>query len=518
MWTPTRRGVLGSVGAAVGLAEAREATAQTRRILVVASHSDVQSLDPHVATGAPQTFALRNLYDGLLRITGNPPQLMPGLAESWSASADGREYVFKLNPRATFDDGSPVDAEAVRYSFLRALRFPRGNGWMIQGILNASSVEAVDPRTVRIRLIAPFAPFLQVLPWIWVVNPRVVEANKGTNDAQTWLQRNAAGSGPFRMKRFETGNLWEFERRTDDWHEGGGNLTGVICKVMREAATQRLAIQRGEIHIAIDVPSDDVAALKNRPGVDVIMERDYRTFQIKMNSKHGPLADINLRKAVSHAFNYQGLLEAAGYAELMRGPLPEGMMGFDPDLEVYRTDLDKARAYLARSGVPNGGIKLTMTHVSGLEQTRRAGLVLLDSLRQLNIQLDIKPVLWPDFAASTAKPETTPDFFPIYQSAQYNDPDNLAFAGFHSSRMGTWTNPVYSNPAVDEVLTRARSETDPEVRRRLYGEFQKLVVADAPDIFGILELRKIGVRSNVQNFVLSPIVGSSFELLPLSLG
>src|SRR4029077_8940181 len=113
------------------------------------------------------------------RVEGNPPKPVPHLAAAWTISGDGTEYVFKLDPAAKFQDGSPVTAEAVRYSFNRALRLGKGNSWMISGILDKESVTVPDAVTVKIRLTKPFTAFLQVLPWIWVVNPALVEANLG---------------------------------------------------------------------------------------------------------------------------------------------------------------------------------------------------------------------------------------------------------------------------------------------------------------------------------------------------
>ncbi len=513
----TRRGVMAGAATAV-LAASGPASAQARRTLIVASGQDIPNFDPHVATGYSPSFAFRNIYDTLVAVEGSPPKVVPQLAASWTISPDGKEYLFKLDPRAVFEDGSPVTADAIKYSFDRILRINKGNVWMVAGVLDKSSVEAVDPQTVRMRLVSPFAPFLEVLPWLWVVNPKVVEANKGTDDAQTYLRDASAGSGAFRLKRVETGNLYEFEKVAKPWRPGGGNLSGAIWKITRETATQRLMVQRGEAHMALDLTSEDMDALQGKPGLNLIMKPDYRTFQIKMNTQHGPLADVNLRKAISYAFNYQGMLDVAGHAVLMRGPLPEGMFGFDDKLEVPRTDIVKAKEYLAKSKTPDGGVTLTMTYVSGLEQERRWSLVLLDSLAQLNIKLDVRQVLWPEFSGSTATPATTPDFFPIYETANYADPDNLAWAGFESSRNGNWSNPTFSDPAVDKVLIAARAETDEAKRADLYKQFQQLIVADAPDIFGVLELRKLALRTNVQNYVFTPVASNIIDLYPLSLG
>lgn len=490
-----------------------------RKTLVIASNQDIPNFDPHVATGYSASMLLRNVYDSLVRVEGNPPQVIPHLAASWTVSPDGMVYTFKLDPAAKFHNGSPVTAEAVKYSMDRLMRLAKGNAWMLAGIVGEKSVEAVDPQTVKVTLQKPFAAFLQVLPWVWVVDNKQVEANKGADDGQTWLRNHLAGSGAFTVRRAEPGTLYDFERVANGWKQGGGNLTGAIWRIVRETASQRLMVQRGEAHIAVDLTSEDMDALKDKAGVVSVIEPEFRTFSIKMNTedKARPLSDPHLRRAISYAFDYDAMLASAGYAQLMVGPLPNSILGHDPSLQVYRTDLAKAKEELAKSKYPNGGVKLTMVHVSGLEQQRRWSLVLLDALKKLNIELEIKPMVWPDMVASTKTPQSAPDFFPVYQTANYGDPDNIAFAAYHSSRNGNWQNMVYKNPEVDALIEKGRAETDPEKRKAIYLDFQKQVVADAPDIFGVLEKRKLAMRADVQNFKFTPVASNAIELFGLSL-
>jgi peptide/nickel transport system substrate-binding protein len=515
----TRRSLLAMAGAGLAAASFPNAMfAQGSNILIIASGQDIPNFDPHTATGYSASFLMRNVYDPLVRVGGNPPEAVPALAESWEVSADGKTYTFKLNPAAKFHSGNPVTAEDVAYSFDRALALAKGNSWMIRDIVVPGGTVAVDANTVRFDLAVPFAAFLAVLPWIFVVEKAAVEANLGEDQGQTWLMTNIAGSGPFQMMRFEVGTLYQLGRVPDAWQAGGGNLDGVIWQIVRETATQRLLLQRGEAHVAVDLTSEDMDALKDAPGVVRVIEPEYRTFSIKMNTAHGPMSDINLRKAVSYITNYQAIIDVAGYADLMTGPLPNGILGFNPDLEVYRTNVEKAKEYMAKTAKPEGGFTLKMVHVSGLEQQRRWALIMLDSLKQLNIDLEILPLKWPDMVAACASPETFPDFFPVYQTANYGDPDNIAFAAYHSSRNGGWQNAVYSNPEVDKLIEAGRAEIDPEKRKAIYGEFQKAVVADAPDIFGVLERRKLGMRDTVSGWEFTPVASNAIEAWPLSLG
>jgi peptide/nickel transport system substrate-binding protein len=512
----TRRTILGATLAT--LAAGTHARAQPRRVLIIANDFDIPSFDPHTQTGYGVNMYMRNVYDPLLRVEGDPPKPTPHLARSWTVSPDGLDYVFKLDPAAKFHDGAKVTADDVIYSFQRLLRLKRGTAWMIAGVVGPDSLTAPDPETVHIRLLQPFAPFPQVLPWISIINSKLVEANKGTDSGETYLRTNIAGSGAFRLRRAEPGNLFEFEKLPDPWRQHGGNLNGFIWKIVRETTTQRLMIQRGEAHVALDLTAEDMDALKGRAGVVEIIRPEYRTFSIKMNTSHGPLADANVRRAVSYAFNYQAMLEAAGgYAKLMTGPLPDGVFGFNPDLPVYRTDLDKARAFLAKSSTPNGGFKLTAVYVAGLEQERRWCLVLLDSLRPLGIEVEVKPMQWTDFGTAVKSPDTTPDLSCVYQTANYGDPDNFLFAGYHSSRNGGWQNPVYKNPVVDALIEEGRRIAEPTARGEIYRKLQQTLVDDAPDLFGVLEERKIALRSDVQDYQFTPVAANAMDMFTLSL-
>jgi len=201
----------------------------------------------------------------------------------------------------------------------------------------------------------------------------------------------------------------------------------------------------------------------------------------------------------------------------MQGPLPIGIFGFDPTLEVPRHDIAKAKEFLAKSAYPNGGIKLRAAFITGLEHQRRWLLVMLDKLRALNIELDIASTAWTDAVAAARSPDLVADFFCVYQSVNYADPDNIAYAAYHGSRNGTWNNPTYGNPVVDKLIEEGRLATDEAKRKEIYARVQRAIVADAPDLFGVLEKRKMALRSNVRNYEFTPIAANAWDFFQLSL-
>jgi len=493
------------------------AFAQSGKILVVATGSDMVHFDPHYGADNQTTFLIRNVYDTLVSVENNPPAIIPRLATDWTVSDDGITYTFNLDPSAKFHDGTPLTSADVKYSFERLARIGRGNSWMIAGIVGPDSIAIPDEHTVVFTLQTPFAAFIQVLPWLAVVNSAAVEANKGEDDGQTFLCAGASGSGPFQLTRFEPSSQFLFQRVADGWRQGGGNLEGVIWKITRESATQRLMLERGEAHFASSLGITDVQAMEGKPGINLVIERDYSTYLMRMNTKFGPLADVNLRKAISYAFNYDAMKDVGGYNDILTGPLPAGIFGFNPELEVYRQDMEKAKEYLAKSATPEGGITLVMTYSDTLDIQRQCCLILLDSLRELNIDVDIRPTRWADLVEMVKTPETAPDIASINQGSSYADPDNIAFAAYNSSRNGQWQNPVYANPAVDDLIVRGRAETDEEARKAIYGEFQKLVVEDAPDLFGYNYSQMFAVRDTVSGYAFCPVGSTSLDCFPLSL-
>ncbi|MCX7429669.1 MAG: ABC transporter substrate-binding protein, partial [Planctomycetia bacterium] len=297
-----------------------------RKILVFSGNQAVPVLDPHVRYDWSTRMIQQSVYDGLLKYVGNPPKIIPWLAEKWEASADGLTYTFHLVKNAKFHNGDPLDSEAVRYSYERALKMNSGIAWMLKDFLKPDKIVAVDAHTVRFTLEKPFAPFISYVPWWYIVNPKQVLANVSDGDfGRKWLTENAAGSGPFKLRRFDANALIHLDAVPDywkGWPMGEANrLSGVIYRIVREAAPRRAGLQRREMDVITNMSPDDMSQLAKLPGVRNEDHPGFTTFGIKFNCQSGPTADINLRKAIAYAFDYEALITIHnGGARLMDSP------------------------------------------------------------------------------------------------------------------------------------------------------------------------------------------------------
>lgn len=492
------------------------------KVIVFGGRQQVPIIDPHVRYDWSIRMMQQSLYDGLVKYEGDPAEIKPWLAEKWETSADGKTWTFKLNPKARFHNGDPVDAEAVRWSFERALKLNKGVAWMLKDFLDSTDIQAVDAQTVRFNLKTPYSAFLSFLPWWYIVNPKEVKAKEVDGDyGQKYLTDNAAGSGPFRIKRWEPNVLHELEAVKDYWkgwtQPAGQRPAGVIYRIIREPAAQKAALLRGEVDIVEGLTPDDYQQMRRQRGVVVPEFPGTTTFSIKMNNQVGPTTDINLRKAIAYAFDYEALVKIYnGAAKLETSPFPDAIKGYVNVPEMPRQDLAKAKEFLAKSKYPDGNLTLDFVHVAGHEESRRIGLVLLDNLAKLNIKVDIKPEQWPNMVSRGSKPETAPNMVSVFVTPISTDPDAVAYQ-YHPNSYGQYfAMSFFKNDEVTKLIDQARRIANWDERAKLYTQIQKMIVADQPEVFGMLQNRRWAHRDHLKGFKYSPVrFTGEVDLYPL---
>lgn len=506
---------------ALGGARASSIAAQEGSIAIIASPVDIPNIDPAVGHDGAISNSQKQLYDTLYRHLGNPPDLVPWLATGHTVSDDATVWTFTLDPNAKFKDGSPVTADAVVYSTQRIIDLNQGVAWMFVGILDKDGVAAVDPQTVQFTLQTPYAPFLHATAWIFVLNPADVQANETDGDAgQAWLVSNSAGSGPFTIARWEPGNLYEFTADPDYWKGWESpHVDGFIHQISAESSTKRIALQSGDIQFADWLSPQDKTVLSKSSGVVVPTDPSISTYTIKLNNQVGPTSDVNVRRALSWAFDYDAMLEVmSGFATRIAGPLSPSLAAALQD-PVYQTDIEKAKAELAKSADYADGFDIQFVYVTGLEEERQTGQIMLDQLSKLNINVEVVGMEWANAVALFADPETSPAMFPIYSGSDYPDPDNYLWQSFHSSSAGTWTGASqYNNPEVDDLLLQGRTNTDEAARTAIYQQVQDIVIDEAVEVFLFSPVDAIPHREEVVGYSYCPVMGSDPWWYAISLG
>ena len=492
------------------------AQAQDGDILLYGGNQDIDNIDPATGENYSINAALRSLYDAPFIDRGTDVE--PNLAESWEINEDATVFTIKLREDAVFHDGSPVNAEAVVYTFNRVLEINGPPNFRWVNIADENTAQVVDEYTVEFTLTEPFAPFLGTLVQLFVVNPAIVEANRINSDGvddfgQEFLRTNAAGSGPFMQgDRWEIGNLYEFVAVQDYWGgwRGEDNLDGFIWIIQRDGGTQLNSLLAGETHIADTINASDREQVIEAEGFSLEEHEGIFHNTIKMNNQGTYTSDPNVRRAIAHAMNYAALPEVQDVkVTVLEGPTSATFPGFVEGLEVPEYDLDKAREFLAQSPWPDGGFELDYVYVTDFPREEIPGLLLLEGLAELNITMNMVPTLWPDMVASCQDPTTGPDLINIYTLPPFSDPHAHLYNQYNSSQ---WTSGAgsfqscsfYQNEQVDAFLDEAAASGDPERRAELYAEAQTLIAADQPSLWMYTEDSLTAFNDCVQGFVFSP--------------
>jgi peptide/nickel transport system substrate-binding protein len=485
-------------------------------ILVYGSGQDIPTLDPHTGHDYSISWGQKAVYDSLLRYDGNPATIVPLLATEVSGNTDATEFTFKLADKAKFHDGSPVTAEAIQYNFQRMLRKNLGVAWMFAEVIDQDSVAIVDPTTIKVALRKPFAPFEAIVPWLFIANPAILQANEVDGDeGETYLMSNEAGSGPYTVTRWEIGSSYEFTKWPEYWYappEGVKMVDKLVWQMVRESSTKRIAMETGEVQMTDYLTVEDYEAL-GAAGFTPNTEGGLGTFSVKLNNQVGPTADINVRKALQLAFDYDaGINSVNGYAAKMRGAVPPNLKPwFKEDLPEPTFDIEAAKAALAASGYPDG-FDLEYVYVTGLATEEQIGLILLEKAAELNINVQMVPLVWPDMVARAADQATSPGAIAIFGAVDYNDPDNWLWPTYHSSQAGSWSASAhYKNAEFDALLEQGRSTIDPVARKATYDQAQQKLVDDAAEIWVYTPIDLMAWVSELDGQRISQVMGADMR-------
>ena len=286
--------------------------AQAKNTFVFANASPYDTMDPQVVFDVGRVAYRLNLYDGLLRWLDNPPKLNPWLAESYDISSDGKQYTFTLRANAKFHDGSPVEAKDVAYSIDRILALKKGASSLFVKVIKPGSTKAIDNRTVQFNLNKSSAIFLATVPEIHVMNSDLMKKHEKDGDwASAWVSKNDAGSGSFKLKRYDPARGFLAERFPDHFMGWGDKyLDAIEFRTVKEINSRVLGLMKGDFHGADGyMPQDQIKRLMKTDEVNVFEEESMRIFYFIIHNGRSPMNDINFRKALSYSFDYKGFIK-----------------------------------------------------------------------------------------------------------------------------------------------------------------------------------------------------------------
>jgi peptide/nickel transport system substrate-binding protein len=480
--------------------------------LMIGKPTEPDTLDPHVAQSNNSLTVTCETYETLVKfavVNGRATaDVAPGLARSWSVDPGGTRWDFVLAGDHRFSTGRLVDAAAVKFSFERLLQLAKGPNEDYPAI---ASIEAPDPHTVRFTLTYPFAPFLASLASCAgeVVDPAVMTHAVDGDYGQGYLSTHSLGSGPYQVAAVEKGE--EIVLVPNPYFPGPApRLTRVVIRIIKEAAVRRLELEKADLDLIEEVSPDQVDVLRRKPGITVVDEPCFRQDYLALNTARAPLDDVRVRRALSYAVDYQGIIDGVllGKGRQMRGFIPEGFRDHDDRVLQYRHDPELARRLLREAGVLN--LKLSYLYSKADPTWETVGLVLQQNFADVGVTLDLK-----EYAYSTMRDMMDRGDFEIAignYTPDFGDPSQYLNYWVDSRLFGLAGNRAfYRNPRVDDLIRSAISERDPAARTRLYQEAQRIAVEDAEYILLSQKNYELAMRSNVHGYVYNPLLLQVFD-------
>lgn len=486
-------------------------SASADKTVVIGIATDLKTLDPgrmYEVFGNLITYAT---YDMLFRIEGedmaNPK---PSLVSEWKMDDTAMVYTFTLKDGVKFASGNTLTSKDVAWSINRVRNLKSNTVAHVAGV---SDIQTPDDKTVIITLKAPDASFLTKLASnaYCVLDSETVKANGGTDaadasttdTAQQYLDKNSAGSGPYKLVSWNPNVEVVLEKNADYWGQTG-NVEKYIIKEIPDTNTQIQMLEKGEIDIAFTLNADNVKQLDQKEGINVMRGQSSVSTFLLMNEDEtigGPVSNPDVQQAIRYAIDYQGLKSLAGEgATFPLSIVPLGFVGAETKPDDYQ-NIEKAKELMAKAGFESGfDITLTAANfdTEGLSWVTIAQKVQSD-LAAINIRVKVETT--EVGVAIDQYREGKAPFLVMHWSPDYFDINNqLAFLpGDTVGMRANWK--ADANAQMTELGNKIIGESDNEKRAEYSKQLQELMVEDSPYAFLLQHPKNFAVSSRLDNVI-----------------
>ncbi|WP_233417285.1 ABC transporter substrate-binding protein [Halovulum marinum] len=440
--------------------------------LVVAQQIDAYSMDPAKHSAFPTANILFQIYDALLTQNENG-EIVGALATSWS-NPDDLTWRFKLREDVTFHNGEPFNAQAVKYTFDRALD-PDFKAPYYSRISAIKGVEIVDEYTVDFKTEKPFPTMLLTLyeasfPAL-IVPPAYAAEEDGAKIAAT-----PVGTGPYTFVEWLKDERVVLKANPDYWG-GAPAIDTVIFRPIKETRTRIAELKSGGVSIAADIPPEDVPALESGDTKVAIVPSDFLYFFMLDTTRETPLQDKRVRQAINHAIDVDAIQEAllGGLGQRIALTLPTNAFGYDESWEPYAYDPEKAKELLTEAGYPDGFSIKMMSRKGRFLKDAEIVQAAAGFLQQVGINAEVEflePGVWGQVSEKKGREGIV---FPGWSG---RDPNLVWFPILKSGLYQSY----FSNTELDALLDAGAATLDPEERLDIYGKAAAIIKEEAPHV------------------------------------
>ncbi|MGC9450905.1 MAG: peptide ABC transporter substrate-binding protein [Oceanipulchritudo sp.] len=477
-----------------GCLRERPATDAMREgMLLLGNGPEPMALDPHVTTGTSDLNVQMALFEGLVSPDPATLEPLPGVAESWELSEDGRVYTFTLREDARWSDGEPVVARDFAAAWERALRPEQAAPYaaMLHVLRGAEpynrgessdfsevGVKAPQDRVLEVTLERPVAYFLSMLLHpVWYPIPTHAGAASGSGRVGEWtLPGTFIGNGPFVLEEWLPNQYIGVRRSELYWDAKAVFLNGARFYAIDEPNAEERAFLSGQLHVTDSLPPARVTAYQRENSPLLRVDPYLGTYYILMNLREGPLADAKVRRALALSIDREGIanrLLGAGQRPA-GGFVPDNLPGYDSNIPV-EYDPASARSLLSDAGYPAGEGFPALEYLFNSSESHRKIAEALQAMwkKELSIDVTLTNQEWRTYQQRRASGD-----FQLARAVWIGDYlEPSTFLNIWTSDSGNnWAG--WSDPAYDAMLESARDTPDPQQRMRRYALAERTLVSE----------------------------------------
>lgn len=508
--------------------------------LVVCSEASPDALNAVLSTTNTSYDVSEQIADRLVEMEIGGSKLRPALAESWSISADGLRYTFKLRPgvkwqsNAAFKPTREMNADDVVFTFQRMYdkehRYAKVSGGTYLAFSafignTLKSVTKTDDMTVVFDLNSPLAPLLSSLS----VQPFAISSAEyaaamdkaGTPEK---LDQDPIGTGPFQLIQYQKDSLIRFRAFADFWGKDGSSAGGgqperaakvdqLVFSITPDAAVRFAKLRTGECQIARYPNPADMPAMRATQGV-VVQESTIASMgYLSFRTDKKPFSDKRVREALAMAIDLDSLVKAVfqGTGNPTAAVVSPTLWGHNPALKPRTYDPAKAKALLAEAGFPAGfstDIWAIPVARAYMPNGKRAAEMIQADWAKIGVTAKIVSFEWGEYLRRARNNES--DVGMLGGTWDYPDPAQM-LGGFTCSALNNGRNiPQWCNQPYSDIVQKANIVTDPEERTKLYQQAQQIFFDEVPAMLFADAKAFVGVRANVNGFKLHFLGGQPF--------
>jgi len=460
----------------------RKADAQAANELVILQSVDFTSFDPNTVSAQPTTNIAHNVLETLVA----RDQKTPLLAESWK-NVDDKTWQFKLRKGVQFTDGEPFNADVVKFSIERILREDNKNSSaksLFASVID--KVQVVDDLTVNILTKSPFPGMLDLIIDAYMLPPKAAD----TKD----FSAKAIGTGAYMVDSWKVGEAMVLVSNPKYWGKEPF-FKKVTFRPVAEPTVRSTELRTGKADIIVQVPIEELGRLKET-GIQTVRILSTQSMRIHLKADAPPFNNVKVRQAMNYGIDRKTILETVleGAGKLMNSPTSPDIFGYDPSIEVYPYDPEKAKQLVKDAGFANGVDAVIQFTDGRYVRDRATGEAIVAQLADVGIR--IKPK-FSDFNQWLKLFNTEGNGFMVL--SQETNQNTLMGPNFQSSSK-SFKRYGYANPEVDKLIDQAATTLDVKKREDLYKQLNKILHDDAPWVFMWNPEDIYAIRDNVNGF------------------